>query len=456
MTPRLNKSDSLRRNLRAIYSDGIAFSVMAGSGEAYLAAFVLALGLSEVSSGLITAVPLLAGAVLQMISPLAVTRLKSHRRWVVACAAAQAVSFGPLVFFALRGEAPAWLVFVVAAVYWGSGMATGPAWNTWVETIVPTRIRAGYFARRSRAAQVALLASWIGAGMALQLGEQYQRPLTAFAVLFLVAGSCRAISAALLARTAEPIPLPHGQRAVRLREVFARLAPRGDLRLLRYMLIVTLTVYISAPYFTPYMIKSMELAYWQYAMLVATALLAKITVLPALGRLAARTGSSGWLLWTGGIGVIPLSALWCVANSFESLLILQFIAGAIWACYELATFLLLFETVPVHERTSVLTSHNLLNSLATLGGALVGAALLRWGGATERAYFIVFLGSSVARLITIPFLAMVSPMRVRPMAMPVRMLAVRPQLGSIDRLLMAGLDDEKSEVSGQKSAGGAP
>ncbi len=57
-----------RSNLRASTADGAAYGVMVGSGETYIAAFALAVGLSEVSAGLVSSVPLLAGGILQMIS----------------------------------------------------------------------------------------------------------------------------------------------------------------------------------------------------------------------------------------------------------------------------------------------------------------------------------------------------------------------------------------------------
>ena len=44
--------DLVRRNLRAIFGDGVAFSLMVGLGETYIPAFVLALGMSEVLAGL--------------------------------------------------------------------------------------------------------------------------------------------------------------------------------------------------------------------------------------------------------------------------------------------------------------------------------------------------------------------------------------------------------------------
>src|SRR5438270_2709175 len=98
----------------------------------------------------ITSVPVLSVAFVQMISPFAIRRLGSHRRWVVACVVCQAVSFLPLAIAAAVGRIPVAVLFLFAAVYWGSGMASGPAWSTWVDTLFPERIRASYFGSRAR------------------------------------------------------------------------------------------------------------------------------------------------------------------------------------------------------------------------------------------------------------------------------------------------------------------
>lgn len=449
MTASFNSTQhSIRSNLRAIFGDGIAFSIMAGAGEAYFAAFVLALGKAKVAAGLIAAVPLLAGAVLQMISPLAVSRLSSHRRWVILCAVAQALSFVPLVAAALIGEAPTWAVFVVAAIYWGTGMATGPAWNTWVDTLVPQRLRTSYFSRRSRAAQIALLAAFFGSGLILEAGHQLDKTLLAFALLFIIAGSCRGLSAAFLASQSEPIPLPQGHRVVGFRELLARLHYKGDLRLLLYMLAVSLVVQISGPYFTPYMLGVLKMSYWQYSILVATALLAKIIVLTAVGRVAGRIGSRR-LLWIGGLGLVPLSGLWLISDSFPHLLFVQTAAGGMWALYELATFLLLFETIPANQRTSVLTTYNLLSALATLTGALVGGWILHHFEESREAFHMVFVVSTLVRLLTIPLLARVHPVKFRPVALAMRMIAVRPQLGSIDRPIVPSMNEPAAQARNQ-------
>ena len=97
-------TESESRDLAAITADGVSFSVMVGLGETYIPAFVLAAGLGEVAAGLIATLPPLAGAVFQLVTPFAVRHLHSYRRWVVACAALQALALAPLAMGGWRGQ----------------------------------------------------------------------------------------------------------------------------------------------------------------------------------------------------------------------------------------------------------------------------------------------------------------------------------------------------------------
>src|SRR5262245_671391 len=169
--PRRSRRRSLRKNLRASVADGASFSVMVGIGETYFPAFVLALGLGEIASGLVASVPLLVGAILQLISPYAIAWLGSNRRWVIMCVALQAAAFLPLVAAALAGRMPVVGVFAAVSLYWAAGLGAGPAWNTWMETVVPFRVRAPFFATRTRMGQAGVLAGFLLGGAALQYGK---------------------------------------------------------------------------------------------------------------------------------------------------------------------------------------------------------------------------------------------------------------------------------------------
>ena len=354
----------------------------------------------------------MSGAVLQLASPWAVRRIGSHRRWVVVCAALQAASFLPLAAIALAGHLPVLPVFAVAAWYFGSGMGTSPAWSAWVDALVPPRIRPRYFARRTRVGQFATLAGFVVAGVSLQAGAWANNRLTVFATLFLIAGLCRAASTWLLASQSEPAAGIGDERRVSLAEFFRRCQSSAEGRLLFYFLAVQAAAQIAGPYFTSYMLGPMQFSYARYVTLIAVCFTAKALALPALGTLAERVGTQR-LLWLGGLGIVPVASLWVISNTFAFLVGVQILSGVSWAAYELAVFLLFFETIRPDERTGMLTSFNFANAVATACGALLGGALLALGGKSQSTYWLLFALSSTARALALLVLVRASILRLQ-------------------------------------------
>ena len=420
--------------------DGAAFSVMVGMGETYLPAFVLAVGLGQILAGLTATIPMLVGAVLQLAAPRMMRRVGSHRRWVVLCSFLQAVTFIPLSLAAVAGRISWPAVLLIAALYWGSGLAAGPAWNTWMARVVPPRLRATFFARRTRATQLAVLGGLLAGGVVLQLAATKGGLLLGFAALFAAACCFRMISACFLLRQREPAGAVEPEQRLSLAGLWDRHgSPEG--RLLVYMLVVQMGTYLAAPYFTPFMLGHLRLPYSTYMGLLAVAFLAKTVALPAVGRFTQRSGTTS-LLWIGGVGVVPLACLWTISTATWYLTVLQILGGVAWACYELATLLLLFELIRDKERTSVLTWFNVLNAVAIAAGSLVGSLILRLAGGDHGAYMLLFLLSSTARLFALVLLRRVTAAPRMPIWAGFRTLAVRPSSGSIDRPILATIPEQ--------------
>ncbi len=373
---------------------------MVGIGETYIPAFVLALGLGEIAAGLVVSIPMLIGAILQLISPWAVARLRSNQRWILLSVTAQALSFVPLVVAGLMGHASAFFVFAAVSLYWGAGLASSPAWNAWMETVIPNQVRPRFFATRTRMGQAGILLGFLAGGAALQYGKSVDHTLLAFAAIFAVAGLCRGISARYLSQQHENPAKMRRQVHVSLGELIGRIRKGGSERMLLYFLAVQVAVQISGPYFTPYMLKQLKVSYLEYVAMLATSYVAKILVLPAMGWIAHRFGTRK-LLWLGGAGIVPTAGLWLYANSFVAIIGVQFVAGVVWAAYELAMFLLFFETVRRDERTSILTLFNLGNAAALVLGAAMGGVLLKYLGESPEAYLTLFAASSLVRALTL-------------------------------------------------------
>ena len=425
------------------------FSVMIGCGEAYFVAFALAMGMGEALAGLLGSVPLLAGALLQLVGPWAVHRLGSHKRWVVLTAGLQSLSFLPMIIAALMGRMPAWLMFVSTGIYWAFNLGGGPAWNTWIGTVVPAPVRARFFASRTRKAQFVLMLSLIGAGVLLYFGRRFigvatDAYLMVYAGLFALAGLARLGSTWCHTRISEPEPMPAGQRKVPISAFLRGPNAVSGGRLLLYMLCLTACVQISGPFFAPYMLKALQFDYLVFAGLLCCSFMGRVLAMPIIGRFAKKHGPAA-LLWVGGLGVIPMSAIWVISPSPYYLIFVQFASGVMWASYEMATMLLLLETIPSNERTSVLTTQNALNATMMVVGASCGAVIFRMMGEGVGAYHTLFLTSASLRLGTIILLARVhipKIARIRPVVF--RTMSIRPQFGGFDRPVVPSIDDTDS------------
>ena len=428
------RAEVLRSDLRAMTADGVFFSAMVGLGEVYVPAFALALGHGPAPAGLLATLPLLAGACFQLVTPEAVRRLRSYRRWVVACACMQALCFLPLSASALAGWGPILWLLAVASAYWGFGMATGPAWNAWVTSLVPARLRVRFFARRSRSAQLALLCSLLVSGAVLEASRRRHLELYAFAALFALAACARLLSARCLARQSESPRAAESHRALPLRSLRSSLRGRSGGHVLAYLLGMQLAAHVAAPYFTPYMLGPLGLGYERFTALIAASFLSRIAILPALGQLAHYRGSR-FILVAGAIGIVPLPPLWLVSHHFAYLLALQLLSGCAWAAVEYASLLSFFEGIDERDRASVLSFFNLANAAALATGSVLGGTLLRGLGAGEGAYAWLFVASSLARLTMLPLLRR-TPSAHRAPELPMGTLALRPASGAVQRPIL--------------------
>lgn len=406
---------TLRRNLKAMNADGFSFSVMVGIAETYVPAFVLSRGLGDLTAAMVATVPVLLGSVLQLFAPLLLARLGSYRRFVVTTATIQACSMLTLMGLAFLKTVPAWSVFLPTTVYWAAGLATGPAWNTWVEKLVPARIRSGFFARRSRLCHVGVLAGLISGGLLLRWSTAHGSTTTVFAVLFGIGAVGRFISARMLARQTEVLPertiaqrsrengsrittydalASIGNRFLTAVRTIRRPGPAG--RLVFFLMAVQTAVHVSGPYFNPFMLRILQLSWVDYMGLLSLGFIGKMMSLPWAGRFANRWGADK-LLWLGSVGIVPISVLWYFSQSIWFLGCVQILSGLVWGCYELAMLLQFFRQIPGERRVAVLTFYNLGNSAAMVAGTLIGAVVVNQLGRTHNAYIAVFVASGVMR-----------------------------------------------------------
>jgi len=333
----------------------------------------------------------------------------------------------PLAIFFRGTWATLWIIAAVT-MYWASVQSAGPAWNTWIEGILPKRIRTPFLACRARISQTCSLLGFLVGGLAIQAASLSWTDrttvapsivLVTYAGLFLVAAAARFLSVVFLAWHREP-PGEIEESGPTMLQFFTGKSPGTGRRLIFYLLAMQVAVQISGPFFYPFLLQEMQVSFFTFMTLMTISFLGKVIALPMWGRVAATAGARR-LFWLGGSMIVPISGLWIFAHWFESwqftvplgasswqlsgdvifLLFVQLSSGITWGAYELAMTLMFLESIPRQNRTTVLTYYNFGNSSAMMLGSLIGGVILWSLSESYFGYLVLFGLSSVARLITI-------------------------------------------------------
>lgn len=368
---------------------------MAGVAEVYLPAFGLALDMSPVSAGLLSSVPLLAGGALQLLAPRAIQRARSLRGWVIMCAAIQAVAFVPLAVVALSGVPSTALVFASASLYWAAGMAGVAGWTPWTARVVPSRIRSRFLGRRQGVVQASMLVGLVAAGTALQAFAGTGHILDIYACMFGVACLARLGSAIALARQGRGVELAP-RRRMRFRQFVPKLRGNPRAALLGYLIAALAAAAIAGPFITPYLLHHHHLGYAEYCVFTTVIIVVKIAASPYIGRVLQRRGVR-WVLTVSAVAIAPIPLGWLVSDAFAWFVVLQVYSGFAWAGLELGMLMALFDAEDDAERTTMQVAFSALQAIGNAAGSVVGGALLG-GGADHRAYMVVFVTSSLARI----------------------------------------------------------
>jgi hypothetical protein len=398
MNPVRVRNANLRKDLRLITWEGCSYCLMSGMGESSFAPFVLAMNYGEQWAGLVATLPVFLGSILQNASPHGILSFGSLRRWSVFTVSVQALAFLPLALGAHFGQLSLLLIFASVSLYWAGGLSTGASWNTWMDSVVPKTIRGRYFSRRSAVCNLLQWSSMLVAGYLLNQAKAISAPLSAFAVLFVLAGASRAVGAFLMSHQSEPEPLPSGFRVLGIKDCWAALrsSPQGGLLL--YILAAQFSLQIAVPYLVPYLLGPLKLSYAALMGLMATAVLARICALPLLEKNTRHWSARRLLKLSGsGLCVVPLLWLWTQAP-IAYYIAIQILTGSLMACYDLALLFVYLEAIPAADRASVLSRFRLFDTLAMLAGSLLGGYLLEIHGSSFGIYRTIFVASAIGRL----------------------------------------------------------
>lgn len=397
--PYLRPWTPLRRDLLCCSYDGWLYTFMTGLIDSTLAVFVLALGLGEANAGLIQTVPLVLASALGLTTPWVIRRIGSYRTYVASWATVQGLTACLLIGLALRGSAPAWLVFFAATLHISGAQIAGPAWIAWTRHFVPERVRARYFATRNRHLQIGLLCGLIISGSILQAAE-IQTPrasLVGFAVVFALGGIARLGSAWFMRKTRDAAS--DHEEPIDLRTAIRPGAVSSELRFIVFAMGATFSLHMAQPFWTPFAKDHLGHNYLTIFLLMASMIAGKIVGTIPLGLLADRYGARALAIGTVLV-LAPAPLLWLLAGaSIPGMFAAQFLTGIGVQGLELAILLLQLGALNPRQHTALLSMQALMTNMAAVLGSTLAAQILIRLGKSDSAYTWLFGTAAGIRLL---------------------------------------------------------
>jgi MFS family permease len=389
--------DRVRRSLKYSILDGAFSASMIGFGESFFVAFAVFLRATNIHIGLLSSLPQALGSLLQFFSD-SLIRLFGSRKRLVACAALlQALMYIPIALEFFFGEFRVLHLIVFASIYWIFGMILSPAWNSWMGDLTDERRRGGYFGKRNKITGFSSFVSFLIAGYILErFSGSAATEYAGFAAIFAIAFSARVASFVFLTKKYEP---PHEFRPEAgfsfvdfIRQ--ARFRNYGLFTL--YLSLMNFSIYLVAPFFTPYMLNDLKLDYMTFSIINAAAIIAKLLSTPIWGRASDQFGARKVLSLTGFLmPVIPL--LWAFSGDVAYLVLIQVYSGFIWGGFEISSFSFIFDTTSPQKRATCVAYYNVLNGMALFSGAMAGSLIARYNNVFWSKYVLLFIVSTLLR-----------------------------------------------------------
>jgi hypothetical protein len=400
----MSKTDvSTKKHVRASFRDASYTSFNIGMAESYFAAFMLALGISEVVAGVGTVIPQFIGVIFQLFSIRSFFTQYSLKKRIILFLALQALSLIPLIFAGVYKISSPYLIIGILGMYWASVLSLNPPWNRLMGHTVPGPFRLRFFSIRSQFSQFSVFLGLIGSGLVLYWAKENGHELPVYVYIFVFGFFLKCMSIYEVKFNHNDYELaPGSEHRVRLRDFFKKIKGTEQGKLITFLFLFHITVHFSAPYFNPFMLGKLKFNYIEFMIITSLSYFGRVFMFRMLQKFAkSKHIEKILLLATFGISTTPI--LWAISQNYWWIAGIEFFSGCYWAGFELSTILLYYQKIDDRERTSVITYITLLNTTGMFIGSLLGAGFMKILPSHWDSYLSLFAVSTLFRLTLIVF-----------------------------------------------------
>jgi MFS family permease len=368
------KKVNVRESLRVSFKDGIFAAFMGGVTDQYTTPLALFLGATVQQVGLITALPNLFSSLSQLLAVRVIYWVGGRLQLLVRLVLVQAsliLCIAVLPWLQTLRRVQILLVLVILTAVCG-GLA-GPAWGSLITDYIPSSKRGRYFGWRNRTVGAVTLASIIVSGLILYSSRAISYS-SGFCILFGLAALARFISGHFIKQMDEPPQRTDAATDFTFVMFVARFRESNFLRFVLFTASLTFATYLSAPFFTVFMLRDLQFSYLTYMGLQVCSSFAALVALPLWGRHADLVGNVGVLRLSSLLAAL-VPVFWLFSHDPVYLTLVQIWSGFAWSGVTLSAANFIYDAVTPQKRVRCIAYFNVINGVALFFGASFGGFL---------------------------------------------------------------------------------
>ncbi|HWQ95823.1 MAG TPA: MFS transporter [Candidatus Methylomirabilis sp.] len=366
--------EELKSGLKNVIMDGLTTHAMATlTGGVFLVAFALKLGASNLTIGILAAIPPL-GQLIQIPAIYIVEKYRNRRDiCIVSTAASRSfwllIALIPFLYFI---KIPLALLIIALALNSAFSSIGGCSWNSWMRDLVPVNQMGSFFGKRMVYASIVGILFSIVAGIFIDYWKQLypDRELYAYSYIFIAGFLAGMFGLYFLSKTPEPRMVVLKEKVNFYRLLLQPFKDPNFKNLIFFLSSWNFAVNLAAPFFTVYMLKRLNLDMSTIIILMVLNQVVSIAFLNLWGKYSDRFSNKSILSINGPLFIVCILAWTFTARpekyilTMPLLVIIHALMGISSAGITLSSGNIGLKLAPKGQATSYLAASSFVNSLA--------------------------------------------------------------------------------------------
>ncbi|MFA5931582.1 MAG: MFS transporter [archaeon] len=368
----LDKIKSYPVPLQRSIIEGMVASLMFGGGMIFVVPFAVFLGANNFEVGLLSALPALFAAWVQLGAMKLVEIYKKRSPILVTTVFLQAVSWLliALIPFIFPQDQIMWLI-IITTIGTVIGSIGGPLWQSLMRSLTPQEILGEYFGVRNSLTGLIVFLMMLGSGLLLQI-IQPSLMLYAFCTIFIISFIGRLLSAVTFVKIEDPQIVLDTTDKTNFFTFVNKLREGNFGYFVLFGTLLTFALAMIGPFFSVYLLNDLGLKndYFLYTIIISSSAIASLISMPYWGKVLDKFGTIKLLKVTGIFAVFfPLTIIF-VRDPYW-LIFTELLSGVIFSGFNLGLANFIYESFKAEKIIKYASFQAVLFGTATFVGIML-------------------------------------------------------------------------------------